>query len=331
MPTIAAPWARRLAYPALLPALAAMPWIASDFYLGFATLILIFSLFAMSLDLLVGYTGLVSLGHAAFFGIGAYATAILIELEVVQAVLVLPASVLLAALAAAAIGALSVRTAGVSFIMITLALAQLVYYVALNSPWTGSTDGMLMSQRPVVGLPGIDLEDSRQFYFYCLLWVGLSTVLMARLVRSPFGRALQGIRANEERMGAMGFRTVTYKLAVFVIAGAFAGLAGHLFVSLQFFIDPTSLQWSASGQVLMMVVLGGVGTLAGPAIGALVFHGLEDLISSYTQHWMLPMGLILVLVVLFGRGGLIGLWRRWQARRSARRAGRRDGGGRDDA
>lgn len=303
------PSRRILFYAAVLAALGAVPMVVGGFYLEFTNQILIFALFAASLDLLAGYTGLISLGHAAFFGIGAYATAILVELGVVRLVFVLPAAVLLSALAAAAIGALCIRTTGVSFIMITLALAQLVYYVALNSPMTGSTDGMLMFQRPESGLPGIDLENNIHFYYYSLLLVGLSFGIMGRLVSSPFGRALQGIRANEERMSAMGYRAGTYKLTVFVIAGAFAGLAGHLFVNLQFFIDPSSLQWHASGQVLTMVLMGGLGTLSGPAVGAALFIGLEEVISSYTDHWMLPMGIILVLIVLFARGGVVGLWR----------------------
>jgi branched-chain amino acid transport system permease protein len=198
-----------------------------------------------------------------------------------------------------------VRTAGVSFIMITLAMAQLVYSVALNAPWAGSTDGMLLARRPLAGIPGIDLERPAQFYGYCLLLAAAGYALMRRLVDSPFGRALQGIRVNPERMEAMGYRTAAYKLAAFTQAGVFAGVAGHCFAAAQFFIDPTSLHWTASGQVLMMVVLGGEGTLIGPALGALVFHGLEQWISSYTKHWMLPMGVILVLLVLAGRGGLV--------------------------
>lgn len=289
---------------ALLAVLASVPLWASAFYLEFATLILIYALFAMSLGLLVGYAGMVSLGHAAFFGIGAYTTALLIEHGISRLAWVLPASALAAGLAALGIGTLAVRTSGVSFIMITLALAQLVYSAAINASWAGSTDGMLLTQRPVTGIAGIDLENPAQFYAYCLLLAGAGYLIMLRLSGSAYGHALQGIRLNPERMEAMGYRIAAFRLAAFVQAGAFAGIAGHCYAAAQFFVDPTSLHWTTSGQVLMMVVLGGEGTLLGPALGALVFHGLEQWISAYTKHWMLPMGVILVLLVLFGRGGL---------------------------
>jgi branched-chain amino acid transport system permease protein len=167
---------------------------------------------------------------------------------------------------------------------------------------------MLLTQRPG-GIPGINLESGAQFYGYTLLLTAGSYIVMRRLCASPFGATLSGIRVNTERMQAMGYRANGYKLAVFIVAGVFAGIAGHAFACSQFFIDPTSLHWAASGQVLMMVVLGGEGTLLGPAFGALLFRGLEEGISRYTQHWMLPMGLILVALVLTGRGGLARLAR----------------------
>lgn len=289
----------------LLTVLATVPLWVSAFYLEFATLILVYALFAMSLGLLVGYAGMVSLGHAAFFGVGAYTTALLIEGGSAHLALVLPASAAMAGLAALGIGALAVRTTGVSFIMITLALAQLVYSIAINAPWAGSTDGMLLAQRPATGVPGVDLEHPATFYGYCLLLATLGYLVLRRLTASAYGQALQGIRLNPERMEAMGYRIAAFRLTAFVQAGVFAGVAGHAYAAAQFFVDPSALHWTASGQALMMVVLGGEGTLLGPALGALVFHGLEQWISMHTKHWMLPMGMILVLLVLFGRGGLV--------------------------
>jgi len=315
---------RALGWALLLAFLASVPFWAGAFYLEFATLILIFALFAMSLGMLVGVAGMVSLGHAAFFGIGAYTTALLIERGILRVAWVLPASALAAALAALVIGALAVRTSGVSFIMITLALAQLVYSVALNAPWAGSTDGMLLAQRPVLGIPGIDLEQPAQFYGYCLLLGVASYGVMRRLTASAYGHALRGIRLNPERMEALGYRIAAFRLAAFVQAGLFAGIAGHCYAAAQFFIDPTSLHWTASGQVLMMVVLGGEGTLLGPALGALIFHGLEQWISAYTEHWMLPMGIVLVLLVLFGRGGTARLGMDLRAVRDRTAAGTRE-------
>lgn len=283
----------------------ALPWVHEGFTLHFANSILVFSLFALSLNLLVGFAGMVSLGHAAFFGLGAYATALLAEHGVTGAWAMLPLTVLVCGVAALVIGWLSLGTSGVGFLMITLALAQLLYFVALNADWAGSTDGMILSSRPL--LPGVDLNQPEAYYYYTLALVAGSALILRRLVASPFGRVVQGIRVNEHRMASLGFATRHYKLLAFLISGVFAGLAGHLFVGLQNFIDPTTLSWQASGQVLIMVVLGGTASFYGPVLGALIFITLEEWISSYTEHWMLPLGLFLVAVVLFGRGGLAGL------------------------
>ncbi|MDH4246264.1 MAG: branched-chain amino acid ABC transporter permease [Deltaproteobacteria bacterium] len=301
-------WTLPLAY------LLAGPLIHGGFWLNLMTLVLTYAVFAMSMDLLVGFAGMVSLGHAAFFGMGAYATGILLELGWRSEYLVLPAALLVTALLALLLGRLSVGTSGVSFIMVTLALSQLVYHVALNSPWTGSTDGLILSQRPTLSPLPLNLEDPRHFYYYSLGWALIVLAGLRRLVDSPFGRVAQGIRVNESRMESLGYNTQRYQLTAFIIAGTLAGLGGHLFAILQNFIDPTSLTWQVSGQVLVMVVLGGLGTLHGAALGAFAFILLEQWISRYTQHWMLPLGVFLVAMVLSGRGGIMALLQRLTAR-----------------
>lgn len=292
-------------------ALALLPLVADKFYLQFATKILIMAIFAMSLDLLVGHAGLVSLGHAAFFGLSGYLLALMSPAyEAADFWVTLSASVCGAALLALAIGLLVLRTSGVYFIMATLAFAQMLYYLFHDTRIAGGSDGMYIYVRPVATLAGwqpFDLDNFVHLYLLVLAaFVAVFLVLRA-LLASPFGKVIAGIRVNEVRMRSLGFATTRYKLVCFVIAGALAGLAGYL-AALQFgVVNPEMLGWHLSGSALMMVILGGLGTAAGPAIGAAVLMSLELTLQSMTLHWQLPLGATIVLVALVLPRGLAGL------------------------
>jgi branched-chain amino acid transport system permease protein len=274
------------------------------------TEVLIFALFAMSLGLLVGYAGLVSLGHAAFFGTAAYAVA-LVSTRVSPALLItLPAGVAVGTLTALAIGVFALRATGVSFLMLTLAFAQMAYAVAHQWSWlTGGTNGLSGIPRPTI--PGVDFGGAVPFYYLVLLVVGAAALVLRRIVASPFGAALIGVRENEPRMRAMGFDTFRLKLAAFVLAGAAAALSGVLYAYYNGFVSPDELYWTRSGEVLVMVLLGGAGTLIGPAVGAGVVLILQNLVSSVTERWTMILGAAFILVVLVAPKGLAGLlsWR----------------------
>jgi branched-chain amino acid transport system permease protein len=291
--------------------LAALPVIGSRFAVTTATEILIFALFAMSLDLLVGYTGLVSLGHAAFFGIAAYAVAFLGGAGVAHLAVTLPAAVLAGTAAAAIAGLFALRTAGVYFLMLTLAFAQMAYAVAHQwAGLTGGTNGLSGIPRPV--LPGIDLSGTTPFYYLVLVLVGLAAAALARITGSPFGAALAGVRENDARMRAMGYDTFRLKFAAFVIAGAAAAVSGTLYAYYNGFVSPDALYWTTSGQVLVMVLLGGAGTLAGPAAGAAAVLLLQNVAGSYTERWTLIVGAAFIAVVLAAPRGLAGGWARFR-------------------
>ena len=294
---------------ALLP-LAALA-IGQAFYVVFATRVLIYALIATSLNLLIGYGGMVSFGHAAFVGAGAYAVAVLMPAGIASAWLLWPASLLAGALLAFAIGAVSLRTRGVGFIMITLALAQMTYYLVLSLRVLGSDDGLTLSARPSLGF--LDLSRDATFYYVALAVLLATLAAMRALLNAPLGRALQGIRDNETRMEAIGFPTYRLKLLVFVIAGAAAGLGGGLLASLNGLVGPNLLHWTESGLLMIMVILGGAGRLLGGVIGAVVLLGVEEAIAEHTIHWPLGIGAMLLVVVLFAPEGLAGLARRWRA------------------
>ena len=282
------------------------------------TQIAIYAIAAVSLDLLIGYTGLSSFGHAAFFGLGGYTVGILafhaagdpmfgVIPGATEAWVVWPLAIGVAGLAALTIGALSLRTEGVSFIMITLAFAEMFFFLFVSLKTYGGDDGLGFRRRS--GLPGIAPRDDVAFYYVCVAALGLVLFGFSRLVESRFGRVLQGIRQNPRRMAAMGVPTYPYKLAAFTIAGAGAGLAGALHANLLRFVSPDMLHWTMSGDFMIMVVLGGAGTLFGPVIGAAVMVLLQSWLAQWTEHWMIVMGPILVLVVLFARRGILGLLR----------------------
>jgi branched-chain amino acid transport system permease protein len=306
-----------------LATLVALPLFGSPFVVTQSTRILIYAVFAMSLDLLVGYCGLVSLGHAAFFGVAAYVTALLTaKAEVENIAITLPVSIAGAALTAVVIGALSLRTSGIYFIMVTLAFAQMIYFVVQENAFFGGSDGILLltPYRFNVGSVTLFNLGNRVIRYYVVLTVAALVFLgLWFLVRSPFGRVIQGIRANEQRMRALGYPLMRYKLVCFVIAGAVAGVAGHFYVVTTSLADPSIVDWLHSAQVLVMLIIGGIGTLVGPAIGAFVLIVLTDQASELTEHWKLIVGTLVIAITLFSRGGIVGLAQSMGARLFDRR------------
>ena len=292
-------------------ALAAAPWLVTGYQQDLIVKIVILAIFALSLELLVGTTGLVSLGHAAFLGIGAYTVVLASPAEGGQAAWLAPASVLAAAAYALFVGALSLRTKGVYFIMVTLAFAQMAYFVFHDTKFGGGSDGIFLYVKP--HLAGLDLDHARSFYYVALAALVATYALLALLLRSRFGHALAGIRVNEQRMRAAGFRTYGYKLAAFVVAGALAGLAGFLLAVKDGVVNPELLSWHESGAVLLMIILGGLGHLRGAVIGAAAFTLLKELYSSQAllgplaDHWQLTLGLTIIAFVALLPKGLIGL------------------------
>lgn len=299
-----------------LAALLALPLVAQalgqGFYISLMSRVLIYALAATSLNLLLGFGGMISFGHAAFVGLGGYAVAMLMDAGVATVWLAWPAAVALAALAALVIGAISLRTRGVYFIMITLAFAQMLFYLFVSLRQYGGDDGLPMPRRNDFGVGewGITLKDDATFYYVTLACLVLALLGVSRLVGSRFGRVIHGIRENETRMEAIGFPVFRYKLACFVIAGALAGLAGALLANQTQLASPNQLHWTQSGMLLVMVVLGGVGTLYGGALGAGALLILEEVLAAHTIHWQLGVGLMLLAVVFLAPRGLSGLFDR---------------------
>ncbi len=292
---------------ALLLALPLAAYSVGDtFYVGLATRVLVFALAASSLNLILGFGGMVSFGHAAFLGIGAYSVAILMQNGIASAWIAWPLAILLTALVSLLIGWISLRTQGVYFIMITLAFAQMLYYLIISLKAYGGDDGLSLAARSSVGW-GVDLSSDVHLYYLSLGALAMAMVFMVRLLNARFGHALQAIRENEVRMTALGFAVFRYKLAAFTLAGAVAGLAGVLFANLNGFVSPAMMQWSQSGMLMMMVILGGVGHLYGGVIGAIAFLLLEEFLSHYTMHWQLGLGAVLLAVVLFAPNGITSL------------------------
>jgi branched-chain amino acid transport system permease protein len=308
------PRTRVLALAALVT-LAVLPWALARYQLSILTDLLVFGLFAMSLDLIMGYTGMVSFGHAAYFGLGAYGSALVLIHFNQPVPVALLAGALLAGAVALPVGWFSTRATGIYFAMLTLAFAQLLYTVAYK--WrdlTGGSDGIAGVPKTTLFWGGPSLASPRAFYFLVAACVVLSLVACRALVRSPFGKALQAIRENERRFTSLGRDPRPFKLVVFVIAAVFAGLAGALFAPFRGFASPEVMFWLFSGQGLMMVIMGGIGTLVGPVVGAMVFILIQEVLSSYTEHWMIFTGALFVLMVIFLPGGLVGTARRLAAR-----------------
>ena len=297
-----------------LVALVVFPFVGTDFYAQMVARMMILAIFAMSLDLLQGVTGLVSLGHAAFFGLAGYALAFLTPAgEPVSLWWTLPVAVAAAGLAALVIGFFVVRTHGIYFIMVTMAFAQMVFYLFFDNKVLGGSDGIYVNFKPAAGL--FDLENKRVFYYFTLAMLLLVYAFLRRLLWSPFGRVLAGIRVNEHRMRAMGYGTFGYKLAAFSLAGALAGLAGYLWGAQTGYINPELMGFHMSAHAIMMVILGGMGNFAGAIVGAFAFeyllHVFKDLptVGAFNlgKHWQLWMGLFIVLVVTFAPRGLLGM------------------------
>ncbi len=300
--------------------LALYPLVGGNYGTDLVAKIMIFAIFALSLELLVGSTGLVCFGHAALFGIGAYA-AVLLAPESEPAALwwIIPAAVGASAAYALFMGALSLRTKGVYFIMVTLAFAQMAYFVIHDTPLGGGTDGIYLYVKPVLAVGDavlIDLDKPAVFYGFTLASLVAVYALLALILRSRFGRALAGIKANEQRMRATGFSTYPYKLAAFVISGALAGYAGFLFAVKDGFVNPELLSWHLSGSVLIMIILGGLGHLRGAVLGAFAYALLQEFFKSeaifgaFAKHWHLGLGLTIILSVALLPNGLIGLLQR---------------------
>jgi len=297
----------------LLIVAALVPWLAGlldqGYYVGFVRRMMIFAIAAASLNFIMGYGGMVSLGHAAFFGIGAYTVGIAMVHGVTSAWIAWPLAMSFAALAALAIGSISLRTRGVYFIMITLAFAQMVYYLAVGLKHYGGEDGLNLAQRSAIGL-GLDLASETTLYYVVLVALATVMLFLNRAVDARYGRVLMGIRENETRMEAIGFATYRYKLAGFAIAGGLAGLAGALFANHNLFVSPAALHWTQSATLVVMVLLGGIGFRYGGLAGAFALLMLEELLAALTDYWHLPLGLILLAVVFFAPRGLAGLFAR---------------------
>jgi branched-chain amino acid transport system permease protein len=289
---------------ALVPPAAAL--LNQPFYLDLVRRIMIFAIAAVSLDLILGYGGMVSFGHAAYLGIGAYAVAIPAFYGIDSGFVQWPLAVGLSALIALLIGVVSLRTSGVYFIMITLAFTQMLYYLGISLNVWGADDGMRLARRSrFAGV--VDLGNATVFYYVVLALLVAVLFFGHRLIHARFGMVIRATRSNEPRMKAVGFATFRYKLAAFVLAGAVGGLAGALLTNQTEYLTPSYMHWTRSGEVMVMVILGGMGTLFGPVLGAFVFLLLEDVLAAWTTHWQAVLGPLLVLIVLYARRGLWGL------------------------
>ena len=296
----------------------AYPFVVKPYILSLGIEVLIFAIFAMSLDLLLGYTGLPSFGHAAFFGLGAYIVAYMTSRNELalgltdNLLLALPVVLLATALVAVVVGFFALRTSGIYFLMITLAFAQMLFSIAIRwSSVTGGSDGLTGVPRPALGLGGFTYAfESRESFYFLVLGLFLTVwLLLRRIVSSPFGMTLRGIRENEQRMRALGYNTFRYKTAAFVLAGMFASVSGMLLAQYFWHAAPQNLYWAMSGQVLIMLVVGGTGTLTGPILGAALMRLLPNFASTYTDRWQTLLGLVLIMFVLFAPKGIIGVLR----------------------
>jgi branched-chain amino acid transport system permease protein len=309
---------RKLLWAVAVVLLAALPPVAlalgEPYYLDLIRRIMIFAIAAISLNLILGYGGLVSFGHAAYLGIGGYAVGILAFYGFTNGWLQWGAAIFASALVAAAIGAVSIRTSGVYFIMITLAFTQMLYYLGISLEEFGGDDGMRLRARSQFAL--LDMNDPLQSYYVVLGLMLLSILIVLRIVNSRFGMVLRAAKSNEARALAIGFSPYPYRLAAFIIAGAMGGLAGALLVNHTNYLTPDFMHWTRSGEIMFMVILGGMATSAGPVLGAFAFLLVEDMLSSWLpiafvrQHWQLFLGPLLVLSVLFFRRGLAGIFQR---------------------
>ena len=302
--------ARTVTVVVLLATLALLPVYVelggSRFLLTLFTRIIILAMAAVSLNLILGFGGMMSFGHAVYLGIGGYSVGMLAHEGIYSGFVQWPVALVASALFALIIGALSLRTRGVYFIMLTLAFAQMAYYVVAGLARYGGDDGLTIYKRSQFFEP-INLSNKVQFYYICLALLYASIYLVWRIVNSRFGMVIQGSRSNDTRMRAIGFPTFRYKLTCFVIAGVLCGLSGALLANHTDFVSPAMMYWTRSGDLIIMVVLGGMGSVVGPVFGAVVLLVLEETLSGITEYWQIILGPLLLLVVLFARGGIDGL------------------------
>ena len=303
----------------LLAGFAAVPFVATaleqPFWISFFARILIYAIAASALNLALGYGGMVSFGHALFMGLGSYAVALPAFHGIANGWVHLVLCIGASALIALAVGAISLRTSGMAFIMITLAFAQMGYFALVSLKQYGGDDGLPVAATSKFG--SIDLGSTLPLYATALVVLALVTWWMAKLRVAPFGMALRGARQNARRINAIGLEARRLQLVAFVISGAITGLSGMLLANLNAFASPSSLAWTVSGELIVMVVLGGIGTVAGPIVGALVFLGLEEVLKGLTEHWMVIFGPLIVLMALVGRRGIVGLLGLWPIPRRA--------------
>jgi branched-chain amino acid transport system permease protein len=302
--------ARKIAIAVSFILLAAVPLYAVEldkpFALDLFTRVMVFAIAACSLDLILGYGGLVSFGHAAYLGIGAYAVGILSFYGIHNGIVHLAAAIAACSLIAFFIGIVSLRTTGIAFVMITLAFAQMLYFLAISINIYGGDDGMsIAGHSDFYGL--IDLDSATQLYYLVFAVLLLFFWFNSRLVASRFGMVLRGAKSNPRRMTALGFPVRRYQLTAFVISAAMCGVAGALLSNQLLFVSPAIMHWSRSGEIMIMVILGGVGSLFGPMLGAAVYLGLEHELSALTSHWLVILGPLMILIVLFAKRGIFGL------------------------
>jgi branched-chain amino acid transport system permease protein len=289
---------------ALVPLVA--PFTGGGYLLSLGSRVMIFAIAAVALDLLVGYSALISFGHAAFIGLGAYAVGILSVYGIADALVSLPLALAVSALYALATGLVCLRTRGVYFIMITLAFGQMAFFTASSLAPYGGDDGLTITARST--LAGVALLENERAFYYVVLACLLGSYLFCRaLVVSRFGRVVRGAKENPVRMATIGFDVFRFQLAIYVIAGTLAGLAGFLLANATEFVSPAYMSWQRSGELIVMVLLGGLGSLNGAIIGTAAYLLTEEWLSGFTENWKVIFGPVLVLVVLFARGGLIGL------------------------
>ena len=305
---------------ALMLALALVPpvtaYLHQPFYADVLARIMIFAIAAVSLNFILGFGGMVSFGHAAFLGIGAYVVGLSLANGLDNGFAHLALVVAVSAAAAFVIGAICLRTSGLYFIMITLALAQLLYFLGVGLKQYGGDDGFTFRGRSNFGA-WLPLGNDVMLYYVIWAVLALSLFLIGRFVEARFGMALRGTRSNERRMRSLGLPTYRYKLAAFVIASILCAVAGALLANLTQFVSPAYMHWTRSGELLIMVIMGGMGSVFGPVLGAALYLLLEEVLSSFTEHWQVILGPILVLLVFFARGGLAQLWRTERPARGA--------------
>jgi len=288
-----------------------VPIVGDAYVMRVASRIVILAMIAVSLDILLGYGGLISFGHAMFLGSGGYVVGVLAYLGIQNGFVAYTAAILLSVVLALVVGYLVLRTTGVYFIMITLAFAQMLYYVAngvrIGEDYGGDEGLPLPGRSPLFGL--LDFNQPAVLHYFCVAILVVVLIVSYKLINSRFGRVLQAAKDNERRVRSLGYNTFRYRLVAFMISGGIAGLAGALHMNLQKFVSPDELHWVISGDLLIMVIVGGAKSLIGPVLGTAVFVFLEEVISGITEHWMIVFGPLLILVVMFGREGIYGFLR----------------------